>query len=111
MGLAVSTLATPATAATALTCRTEATPVQPVQYSHVDVEIRSAPSATATIVAHYKTTNNTHHAIIDGSGVGDTDYNISGATPGYRVVVNVTVHKGSQVGHCATYFIPRRRTA
>ena len=40
------------------------------------------------------------------AGKATVPYYISGATPGYRVVVRVYVSKGSRKGTCSTSFLP-----
>ena len=58
-------------------------------------------------VAHYKTTDTVKNTTANGNGVAYTIYAISSATPGYRVVVDVTVTKGDRSGSCSTAFTPR----
>jgi hypothetical protein len=41
-------------------------------------------------------------------GNATIDYYISGATPGYRVVVSVRVVRGGRSGSCSTWFTPHR---
>ena len=44
-------------------------------------------------VAHYKTTNTTHHRTAGSKENAAVPYYISGATPGYKVKVRVSVVK------------------
>ena len=49
-------------------------------------------------VAHYKTTNTTHHRTAGSKENAAVPYYISGATPGYKVKVRVSVVKGNRTG-------------
>jgi hypothetical protein len=55
--------------------------------------------------AHYKTTNTEQPGGTDSSGAGSVVFNISRATKGYTVVVDVTVADG--LASCSTNFTPR----
>jgi hypothetical protein len=94
-----------ATPAAALSCRASMSNNSPKDYStvYVDVTIRSA--ASVTTVAHYRTTSTTHTAIANSAGTARVKYYISRATPGYKVVVDVTVKSGT-TATCATNFTP-----
>ncbi|MBO0844376.1 MAG: hypothetical protein J2P22_03035 [Nocardioides sp.] len=80
----------------------------PKQYTYDRVYVKTAPHAAIRTVAHYKTTNTPKHTRANGTGHGSVSYYISGATPGYRVHVDVYVTKGRHSGHCATSFVPHR---
>jgi hypothetical protein len=64
--------------------------------------------ASVTTVAHYRTTNHKKTGTAGVRGNATIDYYISGATPGYRVVVSVRVVHGDRSGSCSTWFIPHR---
>ena len=49
-----------------------------------------------------------HHASAGRKGNATIAYYTSGATPGYKVTVSVSVVKGSRTGHCSTSFTPHR---
>jgi hypothetical protein len=49
-----------------------------------------------------------HTAKAGAKGNATIGYYISGATPGYKVVVSVRVVKGKRSGSCSTWFIPHR---
>lgn len=108
--LTAATLLTPGTAGAeaGLLCRAHMSDSTPKQYTHDDVQVRSRPHARVHTVAHYKTTNTAHNARANGRGRATIDYYISGATPGYRVHVDVTVRRGGRTGHCSTWFTPHR---
>ncbi|MDP9165155.1 MAG: hypothetical protein M3O32_03695 [Actinomycetota bacterium] len=90
-----------------LPCSASMSNTSPTTNSTTHVLVRTASKAGVTTVAHYKTTNTQHTATADSSGRADVPYRISHATKGYRVVVQVTVQKGSAKGSCSTSFTPR----
>jgi len=110
--LAFALVAPPASATTspaqALPCHASMSNYHPAQYTTVVVNVRTAASARVTTVAHYRTTNTTHHKRANAHGRAHISYYISGATPGYRVKVSVTVKKGTRKGSCYTAFTPHR---
>jgi hypothetical protein len=59
-----------------------------------------------TTVAHYRTVARKYHRRANSAGRAAVPYYISGATPGYRVVVDVYVSRGSRKGSCSTSFTP-----
>ncbi len=99
-------LAAPSQAATALPCHASMSDSTPKQYTYVGVHVKTAPSAGVHTVAHYKTTNTPHRGKANREGLANISYYISGATPGYRVRVDVTVAKDGRTGHCSTSFVP-----
>ena len=100
-------LAAPAEAS-ALPCRAHMGDATPRQYTYDTVFVRSAAYTRIRTVAHYKTTNTTKYGRTGPKGFGQTTYYISGATPGYRVWVDVWLTKGTRHGHCRTSFVPHR---
>jgi hypothetical protein len=100
-------LAVAAPAATSLPCSASMSNSHPRDYTTTDVLVRTASRANVTTVAHYKTTNTTHHGIAGRKGNAGIPYYISGATPGYKVNVSVSVSTGSQTGSCSTSFTPQ----
>jgi hypothetical protein len=78
----------------------------PKDYTTTQVRVHTATFAAVKTVAHYRTTNTTHHGTAGRKGNLSIPYYISGATPGYRVKVSVTVTKGSRTGSCSTSFTP-----
>ena len=79
----------------------------PTTNSTTHVLVTTSRGAGVDTVAHYKTTNTAHSATADSAGKADLAYRISRAAKGYRVVVSVTVAKGSASGSCETSFTPR----
>ena len=106
-GLTLSGSAAIADVQAGLPCAATATPVRPAQYSNVVIRVETAARADVTAVAHYKTTNTTKRAVADLHGIAKPTFYISGATVGYRVVVDVTVTKGLRRGSCSTSFVPQ----
>jgi hypothetical protein len=91
-----------------LPCGATMTNAHPADYTTTDVRVRTAARAHVTTVAHYKTTKTTHHAAAGSKGNATVPYYISGATPGYKVTVSISVVKGSRTGRCSTSFTPHR---
>jgi hypothetical protein len=80
----------------------------PADYTTTDVRVRTAASAEVFTVAHYKTVNRAYFRVADSGGRATVAYYVSGATPGYKVVVDVTVVRGHQANNCSTSFTPKR---
>jgi hypothetical protein len=80
----------------------------PKQYTTTDVNVTSWGGTSVKTVAHYKTKATTHHGETNSHGKASISYYISGATAGYRVVVDVTVSKGGKSSSCSTSFTPTR---
>ena len=81
---------------------------RPADYTTTDVRVQTVGYAEVTAVAHYKTVNRKHSHQANRKGAATIWYYISGATPGYRVVVDVSVRSGRRTGFCWTSFIPHR---
>jgi hypothetical protein len=99
---------TPARARSAngLSCRASVSSTSPADYTTVNIEVRTAAGASVTTVAHYKSTDHPKSAVADGAGHATVAYDVSGATPGYKVRVNVTASAGARAAHCFTSFTP-----
>ena len=95
-----------ATHVTALPCTASMSNSHPRDYTTVKVNVHTAAFGRVTTVAHYRTTNTTHHGTAGHRGNVSISYYISGATPGYKVKVSVSVVKGSRHGSCSTSFTP-----
>ncbi len=91
-----------------LACHASMTNSQPSDYTTTDVLVSTVARAAVTTTAHYKTKNTTHHATANGSGKATVPYYISGATPGYKVIVRISVKSGSKSGSCSTSFTPKK---
>jgi hypothetical protein len=95
-----------ATVARALPCSASMSNSHPADYTTTKVRVHTAAFGKVTTVAHYRTTNTKHKGTAGRKGNLSISYYISGATPGYKVTVSVTVVKGSQHGSCSTWFRP-----
>lgn len=90
-----------------LTCKARVSDSTPKQYTNVNVTVNTGQAnAAVKTVAHYKTTDTTKSGKSGKKGFAVLTYYISGATAGYKVVVNVTVSNGSATRSCATSFTP-----
>jgi hypothetical protein len=102
----------PASASTAnsksLPCHASMSNSHPADYTTTKVLVRTASRAGVTTVAHYRTVKRKHHKTANIKGRVKVPYYISGATPGYKVVVDVSVKKGSRTGSCKTSFTPHK---
>ena len=98
----------PAATAAALRCHASMSNTQPKDYTTTYVNVSTVRYAGVTTVAHYKTVNTQHTGKANAAGNARIGYYISGATPGYRVNVTVTVTSGRSRGTCYTSFTPHR---
>jgi hypothetical protein len=89
-------------------CRAHMQDATPKQYTYDRVYVRSAAFVHIRAVAHYKTSDTTKFGKTDRTGHGSARFYISGATPGYRVWVDVWLTKGGRHGHCRTSFVPHQ---
>ncbi len=92
--------------AAALPCSASMSNSHPKQYTTIKVNVHTAAFAGVTTVAHYRTTSTTHHGTAGHRGNVSISYYISGATPGYKVKVSVSVKSGARRGSCSTSFTP-----
>lgn len=100
-------LAGPDATATLKSCTASVSNRHPPDYTTNDVKVRTAAGAEVFTVAHYKTVNRAYFRVAGSGGRATVGYYVSGATPGYRVVVDVTVVRGHQANSCSTSFTPK----
>ena len=105
-GAAAPALASPAS--TPLPCHASMSNNHPRDYTTTHVQVHTAAYASVTTIAHYKTTNHKKTGKAGVRGNASISYYISGAKPGYRVVVSVRVVRGNRSGSCSTWFTPHR---
>jgi len=105
---ATAAVAMGAAPAAALRCHASMSNSRPKDYTTIYVDVGTVRYAGVTTVAHYKTVNRKHTGKANAEGNAKIGYYISGATPGYRVNVSVTVTSGSSRGTCSTSFTPHR---
>jgi hypothetical protein len=97
----------PAAPPSPLTCTASMSDQQPTDYTNTDVIVRTGVAgADVTTTAHYKTTDTSHQAVATSNGEADIQYYISRATPGYTVVVDITVTANGATRSCSTSFTP-----
>lgn len=109
--LSVSPLLIPgqAQAATPLTCRAHMSDSTPKQYSNTFVVVKTGKAkANVRTVAHYKTTNTVKKGKSNSAAKATLKYYVSGATPGYKVKVDVKVTKNGRSKTCTTSFTPHK---
>lgn len=104
--VAAPTAASPASAA--LPCHASMSNNRPRDYTTIYVKVHTTGYAAVTTVAHYRTTSHKKTGTAGKRGNASIGYYISGATPGYKVVVSVRVVRGHRSGSCSTSFIPHR---
>lgn len=92
--------------ARSLPCRASMTNSRPADYTSTGVKVRTAPYAHIETAAHYRTTTHVKHRTANAHGRRTVWYYISGATPGYQVVVDVYVSRYHRTGSCSTSFTP-----
>ena len=91
-----------------LTCGASMTNSHPADYTSTGVKVRTVPFAHIKTVAHYRTVTHPKYRTANAAGKRTVWYYISGATPGYRVVVDVNVSRDGKNGSCSTSFTPHR---
>jgi hypothetical protein len=107
-GAVTASAAAAASASAPLPCQASMSNSHPADYTTTDVRVHTAGYAAVTTIAHYKTTNHKKTGTAGIRGNATIGYYISGATPGYRVVVSVRVVHDHRSGSCSTSFIPHR---
>jgi hypothetical protein len=97
----------PAATAALKSCTASVSNSHPADYTTTDVKVHTAAGAKVFTVAHYKTVNRAYYRVAGSGGRATVGYYVSGATPGYRVAVDVTVVTGHQANSCSTSFTPK----
>ncbi|MFY9888057.1 MAG: hypothetical protein WAK71_07085 [Streptosporangiaceae bacterium] len=108
VSLALPSTAASAAPAAALACHASMSNNHPADYTTTDVRVRTTAHSYVTTVAHYRTVSRKYHRHASAAGKATVPYYISGATPGYRVVVKVYVSKAGRKGTCSTSFTPHQ---
>ncbi len=93
-------------AAAKLRCDASMTNRHPADYTSTGIKVHTAAHAHIRTVAHYKTVNHPKYATANANGRRTVWYYISGATPGYRVVVRRLRTHWQPSHSCATSFTP-----
>ena len=92
-----------------LACRASMSNAKPKQYSTTSVLVSTVARAGVTTTAKYKTTDTVRRSVANVHGKATVPYLISGATPGFTVVVNVVVTSSGKKASCSTKFVPEAR--
>ncbi|MDO4918127.1 hypothetical protein [Kocuria sp.] len=102
--------AAPAEAAGVRPCTASVSVKNPRQYTTTVVNVsRVGANAKVTTRAKYKTTTNTKQTKATSRGTAAVKYPIARATPGHKVVVDVTATSGGTTWKCSTSFTPRHK--
>jgi hypothetical protein len=104
---AAPVLAGPVAPAALKSCAASVSTSRPADYTTTDVKVRTVAGAEVFTVAHYRTVNRAYYRIASSAGRATVGYYVSGATPGYKVVVDITVVTGHQANSCSTSFTPK----
>lgn len=78
----------------------------PHDYTTTYANVKTAARAHVQTVAHYRTKNTAHSATASAAGRASIAYRISDATKRFKVIVTITVSKGSKSARCSTSFTP-----
>jgi hypothetical protein len=105
--LAGPAIASPAATAALKPCTASVSNSHPADNTVTDVKVRTAAGAEIFTAAQYKTVNRAYFRIANSAGRATIGYDVSGATPGFTVKVDVTVVTGHQANSCSTSFTPR----
>jgi hypothetical protein len=106
---AVSQASTGGQSAARLACSASVTSRYPHDYTSVGIRITTTASARIRVAAHFRGGVRRKTAVASATGKQTIWYRLGGATPGYRVRVDVQVARGSRSGSCSTWFTPRKR--
>jgi hypothetical protein len=99
--------ASAATSARPLPCHASMSNSQPDDYTTTSVRVKTVAEAKVKTVAYYRTVTRVHHGRANENGRASIPYYISGATPGYQVIVDVYVNWPRRSGRCQTSFTPQ----
>jgi hypothetical protein len=81
---------------------------QPADDTTTVVHVRTEASVKVFTVAFYKTVDRAYFVLASVDGQARVPYHVSGATPGRRVEVLVTVVRRHSAARCWTSFTPHR---
>lgn len=101
--------AAPTEAAAAKPCAASMSVTQPKQNTTTVNVSKVGAKAKVTTRARYKTTTTVKNATASTRGTAAVPYAIARATPGVKVVVDVTAVSGKTTWKCSTSFTPRRK--
>lgn len=96
----------PTTVTSAINCSASMSNPSPAQNSTTDVLITTAPGASLTVTAHYKSKDATHTATADGTGHASVPFDISRAAIDYTVEVDISASANGRTATCSAAFTP-----
>jgi hypothetical protein len=91
-----------------LSCHAYMSNAKPADNTTTVVHVRTNASVKVFTVAFYKTVRRAYFARASSDGQARISYYVSGATPGRKVGVEVTVVRRHSASSCSTSFTPRR---
>jgi hypothetical protein len=102
-----TTAARPVAPVSTLTCSASMTDAQPTHNETTDVVVHTGTAdADVTATVHYKSKNTTKSGEAASSGTAEIPFDISTATVGFTVEVDVTVTAHGASRSCSTSFTP-----
>jgi hypothetical protein len=90
----------------AVSCSAAMTNASPHHNQTTMVDVTTLAGAQVTAVAHYKTTNTPHSAVANAAGRAGLPFDISTASVGFAVHIDITVTLKGASGSCSTSFTP-----
>lgn len=100
-------LADPGSASMPVLSKAHMSDYHPRDYATIDVYVKTKEHAKVTTTADTSRPTRRIMPKANGHGEASIEYEISRATPGYKVHVDVTVKKHGKTGSCSTWFTPR----
>jgi len=101
-------LAGPAATEPLKACKSWMSNSHPAVNTTTDVEVQTARSSQVFTVAHYHFGDRVAYRTASSKrGAATIPYDVSGARPGFKVVVDVTVVRGHKANRCSTSFTPK----
>lgn len=91
-----------------LSCHAYVSDSRPADGTATVVHVRTQASVKVFTVAFYKTVDRAYFVRAALGGDAQIRYHVSGATPGRKVPVAITVVRGHSARTCSTSFTPRR---
>lgn len=96
----------PAPTVAALACTASVSNASPHHYQTIVVLAQTSAGAQVTVTAHYKSKDTVHTTTASGTGQAGVPFDISTATYGFTVSVDVDASVGGQSAACSTSFTP-----
>ncbi len=94
--------------AQSLSCRAYMSKTRPADDTTTVVHVRTQASVEVFTVAFYKTVDRAYYVRAGTGGQASVPYHVSGATPGRKVEVVITVVRRHSASRCSTSFTPQQ---